>query len=76
MNEPGKKNDTSNKNLLIQYAGIGAQIFAGLLIFVFIGKWIDGKLQLTFPIFIWLMPLIFIIGTIIKVIKDTSTRKK
>ncbi|MGN6211303.1 MAG: AtpZ/AtpI family protein [Parafilimonas sp.] len=76
MNEPGKKKDTSNKNLLIQYAGIGAQIIAGLLIFVFIGKWIDGKLQFSFPIFIWLMPLIFIIGTIIKVIKDTSTRKK
>ena len=75
MTEHSNKENISNKNLLLQYAGIGAQIVAGLLIFIFVGKWIDSKLQLSFPVFIWLLPLIFIVGMIIKVIKDTSKKK-
>ena len=68
-------NSASNKRLLIQYATIGAQIIAGLVIFIFGGKWIDGKIQSGFPIFIWLLPLIFIIAISIKAIKDTSNKK-
>ena len=75
MTEPSNKNTASNKNLLIQYASIGAQLFAGIFIFVFAGKWLDAKLHLPFPVFIWLLPLIFIIGMMIKVIKDTSKKK-
>jgi hypothetical protein len=75
MTEHSNKENVSNKNLLLQYAGIGAQIVAGLLIFIFAGKWIDSKLQLSFPVLIWLLPLIFIVGMIIKVIRDTSKRK-
>jgi uncharacterized integral membrane protein len=71
MTNSSNKRNISNKNLLLQYAGIGAQIVAGLLIFIFAGKWIDSKLQLSFPMLIWLLPLIFIVGMIVKVIKDT-----
>ncbi|MEP6682101.1 MAG: AtpZ/AtpI family protein [Parafilimonas sp.] len=74
IEEPGK-NKVSNKTLLIQYASIGSQMLAGLIIAVFAGKWIDGKLHFSFPIFIWLLPLIFIVGMILKVIKDTSKKK-
>ncbi|HEX5150965.1 MAG TPA: AtpZ/AtpI family protein [Parafilimonas sp.] len=68
-------NRTSNKKLLAQYASIGTQILAGLIVSIFAGKWIDGKIHLSFPIFIWLLPLIFIIGITIKAIKDTSNKK-
>lgn len=68
-------NSTSNKRLLIQYASIGAQIIAGLIFTIFVGKWIDGKIHLSFPIFIWTLPLIFIIGITIKAVKDTSNKK-
>ncbi len=74
MTEPSQKNK-SNKHLLIQYASMGAQIFAGLLVFVFAGKWLDSKLHFAFPVLVWLLPLIFIIGMIIKVVKDTSKDK-
>jgi len=74
MIEPGKKN-VSNKSLLIQYAAIGSQLVAGLIITVFAGKWIDEKLHFSVPIFIWLLPLIFIISIILKAIKDTSKKK-
>ena len=82
MTESTGKKNTSNlpegrqgKRLLIQYAAIGSQLFAGLIITVFAGKWIDEKLHFRFPVFIWLLPLLFIIGMIIKVINDTSKKK-
>ena len=72
MTDPANKNTVSNKKLLLQYASIGTQILAGLIVGVFAGKWIDEKLAFSFPLLIWLLPLIFIIGMIIKVVKDTS----
>ena len=71
MSEAGKNKNISNKKLLVQYASIGAQMVAGLLLLVFVGKWIDAKTHFSFPIFIWLLPLIFIIGIIIKAVRDT-----
>ena len=76
MSETEDKKNVSNKSLLIQYASIGAQMVAGLLLFVFVGKWIDSKTHFSFPVFIWLLPLIFIIGILIKAVRDTSKRKK
>jgi hypothetical protein len=75
MTDPTSKKNVSNKNLLLQYASIGTQILAGLLIFIFAGRWIDGKLHFSFPLLIWLLPLLFIISMIMKVIKDTSNKK-
>ena len=74
MTDINSKN-TSNKNLLIQYASMGAQLLAGLIIAVFLGKWIDEKAKFTFPVFIWLFPLLVIIGMILKAVKDTSKKK-
>ena len=78
MNESSKKNISggkSNKDLLLQYASIGTQILAGLVITIFLGKWIDKQLQFSIPVLIWLLPLIFIIGLSIKAVKDTSRKK-
>lgn len=75
MTNPRPQKTTSNKKLLMQYASMGTQIVAGLLLFIFIGKWVDGKLPLSFPLLIWLLPLLFLITLIIKVVKDTSTKK-
>ncbi len=74
IESPDKKN-ASNKKLLMQYAAMGSQIFAGLIITVFSGWWIDKKLNFSFPVFIWLLPLIFIISLILKIVRDTSNKK-
>ena len=74
MTENGKK-DTSNKSLLIQYAGLGVQLLAGLLIAVLAGKWVDEKFSFSFPVCIWLFPLIVIIGMILRAVRDTSKNK-
>jgi len=75
MTEQQDRKNVSNKNLMLQYASIGAQIVAGLLLFIFGGKWIDSKLGWSVPVFIWLLPLIFIIGITVKAIKDTSKKR-
>ena len=75
MTESSNKKNTSNKELLLRYASIGSQIFAGLVITVFLGKWIDEKLKFSFPVLIWLLPLLFLISMILKAIRDTSKNK-
>ena len=65
----GKPNNT-----LLQYAGFAAQLAVGLLLAVYAGKWVDGKTGSSVPVFIWLLPLLLLIGILIKVVKDTSKK--
>lgn len=67
--------DKKERNSLMQYAGYAAQLAAGLILGVFLGMWIDKQTGLNFPIGIWLFPLVILIGMLIKVVKDTSSKK-
>jgi hypothetical protein len=59
----------------VRYAGMGAQIFASLGIAVFIGYKIDKWLAISFPILVWLLPVLVLSVFIYKLIKETSKRK-
>ncbi len=61
----------SNKQLLVQYAGFAFQLLVSLAIAVVLGLWVDDK-WLGFPLLVWLFPLLIIILTIVKAIKDTK----
>jgi F0F1-type ATP synthase assembly protein I len=67
--------DKKERNALMQYAGYAAQLAAALIIGVLLGMWIDKQINIGFPILIWLLPLVILIGMLIKVVKDTSTKK-
>ena len=54
---------------------MGAQILVSLGLAVFIGLKADGWMKTPFPVLVWVLPLLVIIGLIIKTIKDTSKRK-
>lgn len=69
-------NRESNNKILLRYAGMGAQILVSLGLAVFIGLKLDAWISTPFPILVWLLPLLVIIGMIIKTIKDTSRQKK
>ena len=75
MTESPRKKNISNKNLLLQYAAIGSQLLAGLVITVFAGKWIDEKLKFSFPFLILALPVAFLISMTLKVVRDTSKKK-
>lgn len=64
----------SNKALLLSYAGFAFQLMAALGLATYAGWWIDKWIKWNFYLFIWLLPLIVIIGMIVKVIKDTSKK--
>lgn len=64
----------SNKQFLLQYAGFTFQFLAIIGVAVFAGFYFDKWIKIEFPLFLWLLPLIVIIATIINVIKDTSKK--
>jgi Na+/glutamate symporter len=64
----------SNKQFLLQYAGFTFQFLAVIAIAVYGGYYLDKWIKMGFPLFLWLLPLVVIVGTIIKVIKDTSKK--
>lgn len=64
----------SNKQLLFTYAGLAFQLLVSAGLATYAGWWLDKWIKLNFPLFTWLLPLIVIIGMIIKAIKDTSKK--
>ena len=75
MTDPNEKKGYSNKELLIKYSSLGAQLLAALIVAVFAGKWLDKKLPVSFPLCIWLFPLLVILGMIFNAVRDTSKKK-
>lgn len=66
------KND--NNKTIMRYAGMGVQFLVAIGLAVFIGIKADGWLHLSFPLLVWLLPLIMIFGVTYKIIKETSKK--
>jgi F0F1-type ATP synthase assembly protein I len=64
-----------NRNLLMQYAGFAMQLLVGIGIGVWFGMKLDQWMHIPVPVLVWLLPLLVIIATIIKAIKDTGNTK-
>ena len=71
---PLHNNNRNNRDLL-KYAGLTAQIFAGLGLAIFIGIKLDKWLHISFPVLVWVLPLLVIVSLIYKLIKETGRRK-
>jgi hypothetical protein len=66
----------NNRHLLLQYGGMAIQWFVVLLLSVYLGKRADTWFRFIKPVFIWLFPVIGILGLLISVIRDTKPPKK
>lgn len=69
----GNKNDSNR--LLWQYAGLATQLLISLGIALYIGKWLDEKMGWNLSLLVWVLPLVVLVATMIKLIKDTSNKK-
>ena len=58
----------------MHYAGLTAQLAAGILLAVYGGIGFDKRMGFTIPLFIWLLPLLFLIVMFMKIIRDTSKK--
>jgi Mn2+/Fe2+ NRAMP family transporter len=53
---------------------MGAQFLVSISVGIFIGIKVDEWLNFSFPLLVWLLPLLIIAGLILKIIKDTSKK--
>lgn len=61
---------------LLTYASLATQLIALLCITIYGGKWVDQYFSFSKPVFIWLLPLLALLGTLTKLIRDTSGKSK
>ncbi|MEO5967287.1 MAG: hypothetical protein ABIP69_03425 [Ferruginibacter sp.] len=62
-------------NHLLRYAGLASQFLIGIGIMVFGGLKADEYFKFKVPLLVWILPLLLIISVIIKLIKETSSKK-
>ena len=60
---------------LMRYAGLASQFLIGIGIMVFGGLKADEFFKFKTPLLVWLLPLLLITSVIIKIIKETSSKK-
>jgi hypothetical protein len=51
---------------------MAAQFLVVIGLMVFAGLKLDNYLRVSFPVFVWLLPLVIIAGLIFKAVRDTS----
>ena len=68
MNKPGN-------NLLWKNAGLATQFLVGIGLALYAGLKLDQWLKLKMPLAVWVLPLLLILGVIIKIIIDTASKK-
>lgn len=67
-----------NKNgndQLLKYAGLATQFLIGIGLAVYAGMRVDKWMKFQLPLAVWILPLLLIVGVIIKIIKDTTQKK-
>lgn len=69
-----KQNNSASKDLM-RYAGLGGQILIAIGIAVFVGYKADKWLHVSFPLLVWLLPLLVVSAMIYKLVKETSSKK-
>jgi len=67
-------NNEGNKQLQ-RYAGLAMQFLVSIGLGVFIGLKADKWLHLSFPLLVWLLPLLIIGGMFFNILKETSKKK-
>lgn len=59
---------------MLRYAGLASRYLAILALTLWMGLRADRWLAWRFPIFVWALPIIAVIGLIVKAVFDTSDK--
>ncbi|MFY8090264.1 MAG: AtpZ/AtpI family protein [Chitinophagaceae bacterium] len=59
-----------------KYLSLATQMFVTIGIMVYLGWWIDKKLNWKFPLFTISLPFIVIVGILVKIILESNNSKK
>jgi len=76
MLSPNKEKDRkiSNNRVLYQYAGMATQFLAVIGIMVYAGLKADQWLKWPMPVWVWVLPLLAIVGMIYTIIRRISNK--
>ena len=65
----------NNPKSYTQYLSLATQMILSFLAAIFLGKWLDEKLKLSFPFFTISLLIFIFIAILYKIIKDNSISK-
>jgi hypothetical protein len=68
-----------NKTNQIQwgkFAGLASQWAIVLTVLIFLGKYMDQKMERVAPLFLWILPSLFIVFSLFKIVRDTQLKSK
>jgi hypothetical protein len=68
------KTTSNSRQTVWRYAGLTGQLIAGLGIAVYAGYKIDAWLSISFPLFVWMLPLLVLTAIILKIIRESTRR--
>jgi len=70
-----KKNSSRSLNALARYSGMAFQMAATIIIFLFLGKWLDAKFPMKFPLFTTVLTILGVFIGMYFVIRDILKQK-
>ena len=74
---PPKNNHQKESKLsLMRYMGLATQFFISIGVGLWIGAKMDEYFSIQSPLFIWVLPLLIVVSSLIKIIIDTNKKNK
>lgn len=70
--KPDKGSRTKNTRAYLRYSGLAFQLIATILIFVYLGRWIDQSMENETPWFTLLFAVIAVVGSMYRLIRGLS----
>ena len=60
----------------MRYMGLATQFFVSIGVGVWLGSKLDQYFSFDIPVLIWVLPLLIVVSSLIKIIIDTNKKKK
>ncbi len=74
-NTSNQKGEGPNSSLM-SYMGLATQFFVTIGVGLWIGSKLDQYFSFGSPVLIWVLPLLIVVSSLIKIIVDTNKKKK
>lgn len=74
VDRSSKKQDSTTS--LMRYMGLATQFFVSIGVGLWVGAKLDDYLSFGSPVLIWVLPLLIVVSSLIKIIIDTNKKKK
>jgi hypothetical protein len=75
-NPNSKSNENQNNQPLFRYLGLATQFFVSIGLGLWLGSKLDQYFSFRGPALIWILPLLIVVSSLIKIIIDTNKKKK